>query len=194
MSIWVVVADLRIWNYKQHLTWFLHDCKPFTLLSIRFTRQGKVWRIFNVSSSFHLQVQRCSLNWILNCWWTIIIYLSSSWQKKMAVLDVWMFAAVFVGVVSGWRWCGEAVEPLLPGDTAASAARLCSNCRDCRVGLSRQHKSMIAIINPGKIEVELWRAGEEENRLYLVQPSLPQLCTPDTLILLSLLTINHHHH
>ena len=46
-----------------------------------------------------------------NCWWTIIICLtvlcwSFSCEREegrgQAVLDVWMFAAVFVG----WRWCG----------------------------------------------------------------------------------------
>ena len=118
--------------------------------------------------------------WMFGC---LLQYLLVLWVAEGDVVKQW------------YSLCyQETLQLALPGCTAAL------QFLQGRPVPPRQHKSMIAIINPGKIEVELWssgavelwRTGEEENRLYLVQPSLAQLCTPDTLILIPTPFTSHY--
>ena len=107
------------------------------------------------------------------------------YTKKRRVLDICCsiccWSEVLEARLAVLQWCAVlGVSLLLPGESSCRSAGLVL----WYCVLSRQHKSMIAIINPGKIEVE-GRSREEENRLYLVHPSSLKLSTPDTLSLLT---------
>ena len=114
----------------------------------------------------------------------------------------WMFGCLLQYLLVLWVAEGDVVKQwysLCYQETLQLALPGCSNCSSCRVGLSRPantnqwlQSSILARLRWSSGALELWRTGEEENRLYLVQPSLAQLCTPDTLILIPTPFASHY--